>query len=70
MKRRAFNRRLRQKLGQRIGRRRGELGLTIAFMKTITKPWIAFKALAAGAIYGPCDCTCRVTIPGLAGLNQ
>ena len=24
---------------------------TIAFMKTITKPWIAFKVLAAGAIY-------------------
>ncbi len=24
---------------------------TIAFMKTVTKPWIAFKVLAAGAIY-------------------
>ncbi len=24
---------------------------TIAFMKTVTKPWIAFKILAAGAIY-------------------
>ena len=24
---------------------------TIAFMKTVTKPWLAFKVLAAGAIY-------------------
>ena len=24
---------------------------TIAFMKTVNKPWIAFKVLAAGAIY-------------------
>ena len=24
---------------------------TIAFMKSVTKPWIAFKVLAAGAIY-------------------
>jgi hypothetical protein len=24
---------------------------TIAFMGTVTKPWIAFKVLAAGAIY-------------------